>query len=81
MISSFNEEEFQMNSDVIMHSIKERLYFIDQMQKKYIDLSHDQKDNLQEKLELLKLPFKKVLNKASATKQPDELFQALWQEI
>lgn len=51
-----------MSSDAIMHSIKERICFIDEMQKKFIDISKEQKNKLEETLELLKLPFKKVFN-------------------
>jgi hypothetical protein len=50
MINNFNEDEFHMNSDAIIHSIKERIYFIDQMQKKFIDISKAQQNALQEKL-------------------------------
>lgn len=52
-----------MNSEAIIHSIKERIYFIDEMQKKFIDVSKEQQNMLQEKLELLKKPFKKVFSK------------------
>lgn len=54
-----------MNSDAIMHSIKERIYFIDEMQKKFIDISKEQKNKLEEKLELLKLPFQKVFSQTN----------------
>jgi vacuolar-type H+-ATPase subunit H len=82
MINNFNEDQFQMNSEAIMHSIKERIYFIDEMQKKFIDISNGQKNKLQEKLELLKMPFQKVFNKNKARKiEPEALFESLWQEI
>lgn len=33
-----------------MHSIKERLFFIDQLQKKYLDYSKEQKNMLDKKI-------------------------------
>jgi hypothetical protein len=36
MINNFSEDEFQRSSEVILHSIKERLRFIHEMQQKYM---------------------------------------------
>lgn len=49
------------------------------MQKKFIDVSKEQKNMLEEKLELLKQPFKKIFSKANKLKiEPDALFENLW---
>lgn len=65
-----------------MHSIKERLFFIDQLQKKYLDYSKEQKIMLDKKIEMLKQPFKKVLEKSKGKiDMPEALFESLWKEI
>ena len=58
-----------------MHSIKERLFFIDQLQKKYLDYSKEQKVMLDRKIEMLKQPFKKVFEKSKGKgDMPEALF-------
>ena len=75
MINNFNEDQFKMNSDAIMHSIKERIFIIEEMQKKFIDVSSYQKNHLKKKLEMMKSPFKKVFDKNRENHvEPETLF-------
>lgn len=50
------EEQITMNSDAIMRTLNDRLRFIEDVQDSYLNNYQNQKENLAQKLELLKKP-------------------------
>lgn len=80
MINTFSEDEFQRSSEVILHSIRERLRFIHEMQQKYMTTGLKERALLHQKMELLKKPFKNMLEKTTQDAE-ETVLQQLWAHI